>query len=78
MDRPCKAEWVLSAFSFLNFSGNQLLKEKQILFPLTLLHSEWPKLYRVLVFLSAVGLKKGFVTQGSKQEATSYLPMKRI
>ena len=25
-------------------------------FPLTLLHSEWPKLHRVLAFLTAIGL----------------------
>ena len=30
----------------------------QKLFLLTLLHSEWPKLYGVLAILSAVGLKK--------------------
>ena len=28
------------------------------LIPLTLLHSEWPKLHRVLAILSAIGLRK--------------------
>ena len=32
-----------------------LLKEQ--IFPLTLLHSERPKLYTILAFLSAIGLK---------------------
>ena len=42
-------------------------------FPLTLLHSEWPKLHRVLAVLSAVGLRvkpisKSDLTMRSKQE----------
>ena len=39
--------------SFLCF--DYLLNGSQLL---TLLHSEWPKLYRVLAILSAIGLKK--------------------
>ena len=46
-----------------------------ILLPLTLLHSEQPKLHRVLFFLSATGLRvnpffKGSCAQGSTQEVT--------
>ena len=42
--------------------GGQLLKERTYshrskFFPLTLLHSEWPKLYGVLVILSATGFR---------------------
>ena len=42
----------------------QLLYRKVFLFLLTLLHSEWPKLYRVLAILSAIGLKVETSLQG--------------
>ena len=40
----------------------ELLPLKVKHFILTLLHSEWPKLYGVLAVLSAVGLNDGFMT----------------
>ena len=46
-------------FSFLPpwvNSEEQIFSPKCMLFPLTLLHSERPKLYTILAFLSAVGL----------------------
>ena len=54
-------------FSFASL-GNDTLKKQSVLkgknllleskfFPLTLLHSERPKLHRVLAVLSAIGLK---------------------
>ena len=33
---------------------------------LTLLHSEWPKLHRVLAILSAIGLKKEYAPRGTQ------------
>ena len=60
---------------------NLLLKEyKSKFFSLTLLHSEQPKLHRVLAVLSAIGLKvdpfsKGFVEQGSKLGVTKIIPL---
>ena len=35
--------------------------------PLTLLHSEWPKLHRVLAILSAKGLRANPVKKGDKK-----------
>ena len=35
------------------------------MFTLTLLHTERPKLYTILAFLSAVGLKKQFASRGA-------------
>ena len=31
--------------------------------PFTLMHSEWPKLHRVLAILSAIGLRKEFALE---------------
>ena len=36
---------------------------------LTLLHSEWPKLYRVLAILSAIGLKAKKTLKGPLQKS---------
>ena len=47
--------------------------------PLTLLHSEWPKLHRVLAILSAVGLSNSYtivcppVQRGNPQALASGL-----
>ena len=55
-------------FSLLNF------------FTLTLLHSEWPKLHRVLAALSAIGLRVDLLferlcLQRSKQDVTEVFPL---
>ena len=41
--------------------------------PLTLLHSEWPKLHTILAFLSAIGLKVSFTTRLTSSSATGWL-----
>ena len=55
------------SFIFIFFSGIDLLHKERNpsvsicicgVFDLTLLHSEWPKLYGVLAVLSAIGLKQ--------------------
>ena len=40
-------------------------KSEDVSFQLTLLHSEWPKLYRVSATLSAIGLKNILVLAGA-------------
>ena len=45
------------------FLGNKTFRKRSLL--LTLLHSEWPKLDRVLAILSAVGLKEIICSKGS-------------
>ena len=39
----------------------ELLQLKKYLFPLTLLHSEQPKLYEVFAILSAIGLNHFYI-----------------
>ena len=39
----------------------ELLPLKVYQFSLTLLHSEWPKIYAILAFLSAIGLKYSLI-----------------
>ena len=45
----------------LHISKPLLISLMYITFNLTLLHSEWPKLHRVLAILSAIGLSAFFV-----------------
>ena len=67
MDRQGKQFYPFSFFLSL-LSWGKLLRERvcsltKFLYPLTLLHSEGPKLYRVLVFQSALGLRWPFRVQ---------------
>ena len=44
--------------------------------PLTLLHSEWPKLHRVLAILSATGLKvKGYTSKADQFYQEIFVPL---
>ena len=54
--------------------GKNLLLVKQILrfysgSCLTLLHSKWPKLHRVLAVLSAIGLRMGCLSKGTNRKS---------
>ena len=48
----------------------------EILYCLTLLHSEWPKLHRVLAILSAIALKEKFKNSSKNREIWPYLTIK--
>ena len=48
----CIIDWLLMAGGYLKQVPPQYSD------PLTLLHSEWPKLYGVLAVLSAIGLRQ--------------------